>query len=35
MPKYQHQNTKPPEISFRALLTDGAPEVRFEQVMDG
>ncbi len=33
---YQLRNTKPPEISFRALLSDGAPEeVRFERVMDG
>ena len=26
------QNTKHPELKFRALLTDGAPEVRFERV---
>jgi hypothetical protein len=29
---YQSQNTKQTELKFRVLLTDGAPEVRFERV---
>jgi hypothetical protein len=32
---YRSQNTKGPELRFRALLTDRAREVRFEQVMAG
>ncbi len=30
--RYQFRNTKLPEVSFRALLTEGAQEVRFERV---
>ncbi len=33
--RYQSQNTKPPELRFRALLSDGTPEVRFERVAAG
>jgi hypothetical protein len=29
---YPFRNTKPPELRFRALLSDGAREVRFERV---
>jgi hypothetical protein len=33
---YRFQNTKQPELRFRALLTDGAQEeVRFERVAVG
>jgi hypothetical protein len=31
--RYRSQNTKPPELVFRALLADGASEVRFERVV--
>ena len=30
LPRYQAQNIKLAELLFRALLTDGAPEVRFD-----
>jgi hypothetical protein len=29
---YRSLNTKPPQLRFHALLTDGAREVRFERV---
>jgi len=32
---YRFQNTKQPELRFCALLTDGAPEVRFDRVAIG
>jgi len=31
--RYRSQNTKSLELVFRALLTDGAPEVRFKRVV--
>src|SRR5215216_4722288 len=35
LPGYGSQNTKPTELRFCALLTDGAREVRFERVAAG
>ena len=32
MLRYHFQNTNQTELRFRALLTNGAPEVRFEWV---
>jgi hypothetical protein len=32
---YPFQNTKQPELRFRALLTDGVQEVRFEWAAAG
>ncbi len=32
LPRYHFQSKKLSEVVFRALLTDGAPEVRFERV---
>ena len=34
-PWYQSQDTKLPELRFRALLSDSGPEVRFERVPAG
>ena len=34
-PSYRSQNTKPPELRYYALLSDGAREVRFERVAAG
>ncbi len=34
-PPYHCKSTNPPEFRFRVLLTDGAPEVRFERVAAG
>jgi hypothetical protein len=33
--RYRFQNTKPPELRFSALLSDGTREVRFERVAAG
>ncbi len=33
--RYRSQNTKPPELWFRALLTNSGREVRFERVPSG
>jgi hypothetical protein len=30
--RYTSQSTKPPELKFRALLTDGVQEVHFQRV---
>ena len=30
---YRSRNTKPPELWFHALLSDGTREVRFERVL--
>ncbi len=35
VPRYHFQSTKFSELTFRALLTDGAPEVRLERVAVG
>ena len=35
MLRYHFQGTKPPELYFRALLTESTREVRFERVAVG